>query len=215
MRVFLGVAILFATLNLPLGALGQETAAQSNVLKAPAPDKFLILSNGIPEELRGKYALVSRSILGVGKFDEDLETPEAFCEIQSNQVVLASGENLQARQASRCVEKGMEGVGVSLTGSSGDYTWSFREKPPYIIVFQMYMGNRSSRRTINLLPDSRRGIDQSAASPQLFLKSVHPPSLDTNLTVMVEEAFHQPASTNQPPVGIRFKLLKVDSPAPH
>ena len=157
MCVFLGVAILLATLNLPLGALGQETA-QSNVLRAPAPDKFLILSNGIPEELRGRYVLVARTTLNLAKSDEDIKSPEAFCEIHSNQVVLASGEVLLASHASRCVEKGMEAVAVSLTGSSGDYTWSFREKPPYIFVFQMYMRNRSSRRIINLLPDSSRGI---------------------------------------------------------
>ena len=184
------------------------------MLRAPAPDKFLILSNGIPEELRGRYVLVARTTLNLAKSDEDIKSPEAFCEIHSNQVVLASGEVLLASHASRCVEKGMEAVAVSLTGSSGDYTWSFREKPPYIFVFQMYMRNRSSRRIINLLPDSSRGIDQSAASPQTFSKSVHPPSLDTNLTVVVEEAFHQPASTNQPPVGIRFKLLKVDKQPP-
>jgi len=198
--VFLGVAVLLATLALPLGALGQQTA-QSNVLRAPAPEKLLILSNGIPEELRGKYVLIARTTLNLAKFDEDLKTPEAFCEIQSNQVVLVSGEVLQANRITRCVEKGMEGVGVSLTGSNGDFTWGFREKPPYINVFQMSMGNRSSRRV----------IDQSAVSPQPFSKSVHPPSLDANLTVMVNKSSRQePPSENQPPLGIRFKLLKVD-----
>ena len=212
LSVFLGVAVLLATLTLPLGAFGQQTA-QSNVLRAPAPEKLLILSNGIPEELRGKYVLIARTTLNLAKFDEDLKTPEAFCETQSNQVVLASGEVLQANRITRCVEKGMEGVAVSLTGSNGDFTWSFREKPPYINVLQMDMGNHSSRRTINLLPDSRRVIDQSAASQQPFSKSVHSPSLDTNLTVIVNKSFRQePLSENQPPLGIRFKLLKVDSP---
>ena len=134
MKLLMRLLIISCVINSFAGA---NLHAQSNVFRIPRPDQFLFRSNGIPAELRGKYVLAGRSDPKTYQF-EDLKKPEPFCAIQSNQIVLASGEVLRVRCIVQCIDKEMATVTIGFEGKKETVKrWTFIEKPPYMVVWQM------------------------------------------------------------------------------
>jgi len=173
--------------------------AQSNVFRIPGSDQYLILSNGIPVELRGKYVLVARGDSKTYKL-EDLKKPEPYCEIHSNKIVRANGKVLRVSSIARCIDKEMAGVMVRFGGKEIDTLWILRDRPPYTVLSEVEGPSLDSPRRIEGQSSYARAVRGAG-------------SLDTNLAVMVTE--HDPIPPEIEYKNFRVKLLKIaELPSP-
>jgi hypothetical protein len=111
----------------------------------------------IPENYRGDYVLISRSCSSEGdKIESFKEHPKPFCKIESNRVILADGQILQATRVGKVVEKDL--VTCLLTFDGVDYGWGMGMKPPYVFIAQRQTFSRQMKkaiamRTTNAVPE--------------------------------------------------------------
>jgi hypothetical protein len=84
----------------------------------------------IPEAFRGKYVLVTRHCMPEFKTESFKDDPKPFCSIETNRVLLADGQALQASVLTN------DSATLLIEFAGVKYGWGISRSPPYTIISQ-------------------------------------------------------------------------------